>query len=215
MNIRYVTREAMRVNLAVLGWLIMLAGGLLYFNKYETTPGVTRPSSNRWPSGGAVTFSPGKVNLVVFAHPRCPCTRASLAELKSLLKDCPAPVSAHILFWVPPNASSPWTTSDLWKQAEAIANVQLVADEGGQQAQCFGATTSGHLMIFASDGTRIYSGGLTNGRGRRGNDSGLAAIRSLIIQQRPLPTETAVYGCPLFNSPSSSENGTELCQKPL
>jgi hypothetical protein len=215
MNIRYVTRESVRVNLAVLGWLLMLAGGLLYFNKYETTPGSTRPSSDRWPTNGSVAFSPGKVNLVVFAHPRCPCTRASLAELKSLLKDCPATVSTHILFWVPPNASSAWTTSALWKQAGAIADVHLVADKGGQQADCFGATTSGHLMIFAPDGTRIYSGGLTNGRGRLGNDSGLAAIRTLIIQQQPLPAETAVYGCPLFNSPSSSENGTALCQKPL
>ncbi|MDB5347281.1 MAG: hypothetical protein JWP89_5658 [Schlesneria sp.] len=214
MNIRYVTRESVSLTLVVLGWFAAVAGGLLYFNNYETTPGSTRPSPDRWPTAGAVPFSQGKVNLVVFAHPRCPCTRASLAELKSLLKDCPAPVSTHILFWVPPNASSPWTTSDLWEQARAIADVQLVADEGGQQAHCFGATTSGHLMIFAPDGTRLYSGGLTNGRGRVGNDSGLAAIRTLIIQQQPLPAETAVFGCPLFNSPSS-ENGTELCQKPL
>lgn len=215
MNLRYFTRESLRVNLAVLVWLIMLIGGVLYFNKYETTPGLTRSSSDRWPAGEAVAFSPGKVNLVVFAHPRCPCTRASLEELKSLLKDCPTSVSTRILFWVPPNASSPWTTSDLWTQARAIDNVQLIADEGGKQAHCFGATTSGHLMIFAPDGTRIYSGGLTNGRGRRGNESGLTAIRSHIIQEQPLPVETAVYGCPLFNSPSSPENGSELCQKPL
>ncbi|HEY4260324.1 MAG TPA: hypothetical protein VGM98_09190 [Schlesneria sp.] len=215
MNIRYVTRESVSLAFVVVGWFAAVAGGLHYFNNYETTPGSTSTSSDRWPTSGAVTFAPGQVNLVVFAHPRCPCTRASLNELKSLLRDCPAPVSAKILFWVPPQASSDWTSSDLWEQARAIANVQLVADEGGRHAHGFGATTSGHLMIFAPDGTRLYSGGLTTGRGRLGNHSGLAAIRTLIVQQQPLPAETAVYGCPLFNSPTLSENGTELCQKPL
>ena len=193
----------------------MLVSGLLYFNNYETTPGSASRSPDEWPSASAVRFSTGEVNLVAFAHPRCPCTRASLDELKALLNDCPAQTSTRILFWVPPNASSAWTTSDLWKQAGAIANARLVADEGGELARCFGATTSGHLMVFAPDGTRIYSGGLTNGRGKSGNYSGLTLIRSLIIQQRTLPSETPVFGCPLFNPRSSSDNGSELCQKPL
>lgn len=215
MNAPQPTSGSALITVVIFGWLATLVSGLLYFNTYETTPGPAGSSSSKWPRSTAVRFSPGEINLLVFAHPRCPCTRASLDELKALLQDCPTRMPTHILFWVPPNASSAWTTSELWKQAGAIANAQVVADEGGEQARCFGATTSGHLMVFAPDGTRIYSGGLTNARGKSGNDSGLTLIRSLIIQQRTLPSETPVFGCPLFNLRSSADNGSELCQKPL
>jgi hypothetical protein len=200
------------VTVALLAWGSMIAGGTLIFRNYESIPGPAALTSEEWPSNSVIPFSPGRINIVVLAHPRCPCTRASLNELQALLGRCQFRTATHVLFWMPCKAGDEWRRTDLWQLADRIPGVQTHADEEGTEAMRFGAMTSGHIMIFRGNGTRIFSGGLTTERGRSGDGTVATAICQLINQENLSRPERPVFGCPLFDAPSC-DVGIESCLK--
>ena len=62
-------------------WLGMVGIGLSWMWEYEATPGeVTTPLTD-WPSDSRIERNTDRLTLVVFAHPHCPCTRATIGEL--------------------------------------------------------------------------------------------------------------------------------------
>jgi hypothetical protein len=199
------------ITVALLAWIFILAGGTLIVRNYESTPGPATSPSVQWPSNSSIPCLPGRITIVVFAHPRCPCTRASLNELRALLDECEIPVATHVLFWMPRNASDDWRKTELWQLADRIQDVQTHADEEGTEARHFGALTSGHIMIFRGNGTRIFNGGLTTARGRFGDGTMATAISQLINQETPSREGRPVFGCPLFDA--SGDTGIEPCLK--
>src|SRR4051812_41020138 len=62
---------------------VCLGGTLLW--RYAATEGVAAMPPEQWPAGLAIAREPGRSTLVFLAHPRCPCTRASLTELAVLM----------------------------------------------------------------------------------------------------------------------------------
>jgi hypothetical protein len=98
-------------------------------------------------------------------HPHCPCTRASLAELSSILNAQPRRASAYVLFVRPPGVGPGWERTDLWRQAAAIRGVRPIHDDWGGEAARFGAATSGQTMLYDREGVLRFSGGITAARG--------------------------------------------------
>lgn len=81
-------------------WLAAVGGVWFAMLSYQRTPGKSAQAAQLRPCGSALKFHPGQSMLVMFAHPRCPCTSASLEELKAIvasLKPVAEPVnsSAH------------------------------------------------------------------------------------------------------------------------
>src|SRR5207244_11246035 len=66
--------------------LWMLAGGygLHALRIYRGHPSATGQTPDTWPRNELIAPSFEKPQLVMFAHPRCPCTKASLGELELL-----------------------------------------------------------------------------------------------------------------------------------
>ena len=52
---------------------------------YDNTPGAAADAPAAWPAESALARDPAAPTLVMLAHPRCDCTRASLGELAELL----------------------------------------------------------------------------------------------------------------------------------
>ena len=206
-------KQSIIVATALLAWGSAIAAGLVSVHRYENTPGRFDIAHRRWPAESALRFSSERFNVVMLAHPRCPCTRASLDELAQLLSHCEVPMTAHILFWTPSDAGHEWQQTELWKMALAIPDVQAHVDENGDEARRFGATTSGHVIVFQGDGTRIFSGGLTKARGKAGNGNTASAINNLIKQKTSLSTDLPVFGCPLFDSQTHCNEGVRSCLK--
>src|SRR5262245_54934677 len=77
------------VSLALLAWVAAIVGGALCAERYAATPGTIHGGATRWPGNGACSLSSARPTLLMFAHPRCPCTRASLEELLILASHCP------------------------------------------------------------------------------------------------------------------------------
>jgi len=106
-------------------------------------------------------------------------------------------MDTHILFVKPPGAPADWCDGELWKQAHDIADVNVAIDNDAKDAAIFGATTSGHVLVYDASGAIRFSGGITDGRGHEGENPGLSAILGLVHDGKTAVSTTPVYGCSL------------------
>ena len=67
---------ATRNVLFVGGWLAVVIGGHLALVDYSSEPGPASGISTSWPAASGLELDTAGSTLVVFAHPRCPCTLA-------------------------------------------------------------------------------------------------------------------------------------------
>jgi hypothetical protein len=206
---RPVTRSFFRSRfilvLLIVSWLAAVGVGLGVMVDYETAPGQAGTPPARWPADSQVRSARGQATLIMFAHPHCPCTRASLGELALIMARAQGRVAAHVLFAKPPGFPDDWVESDLWQTAAAIPGVQVRADEARREARRFQTETSGHTVLYAADGRLLFHGGITAARGHSGDNAGRSAISALLTEGTADRSETFVFGCPLFESELESD----------
>ena len=157
-----------------------------------------------WPGGSQIMHDANRATLVMFVHPRCPCSKASIGELALLMAHCQGRVSANVLFLKPTDATADWMQTDTWRMAAAIPGVTVQYDERGQDAQRFRVATSGDTVLYDAKGRLIFHGGITISRGHSGDNPGRAALQALLLGKPSPQAETPVFGCALFN-PQSTE----------
>ena len=187
----------LRRTLGVL-WLAASVAGLGLLARYSGTSSALGDAPNDWPAASAISRSTGKTTILMFAHPRCPCTRASIAELERILARAGDRVRATVLFVSPQGSPSGWAQSGLWERAAAVPGLRLLEDREGIEARRFGALTSGHVLVFSVDGKRIFSGGITSSRGHEGDNEGKTLVLE-VLQGNTNDARAAVYGCALFD----------------
>lgn len=210
--------------LAVVAWFLLVAAGLGTLLSYANQPGGGGEPAATWPGATETRYSSSKPTLLVFAHPRCPCTRATIDELAWIMTRCGNRVECRVHFVQPLGTSRQWVQSDMWAAASSIPGVTALADVEGQLAELFGAETSGHAMLYDAFGKLLFEGGITPSRGHRGSNSGREQIVQLAITRQPgrlladvvqadriddVDIEsTCVFGCPLFSPQrlSATEN---------
>jgi hypothetical protein len=188
-------------------WLCSISTGLWILWGYENTAGMSAEPPVMWPADSRVQRVPERATLVMLAHPHCPCTRASIGELASLMAHAQGRVTGYVFFLKPAGFSEDWEKTDLWQSAASIPGVSAVIDDGGTEARRFGAATSGQTILYDARGRLLFSGGITGSRGHAGDNAGRSAIVSLINDHAAEDSETKVFGCPLFD-PNSE------CQRP-
>lgn len=186
--------------LAVALWIPAVGYGIDVLWKYSTTPGRAASAPPSWPKDAGERV-PGKFELVMFAHPQCPCTAASLDEMAVFLAHAAGKVDVQVYFFKPSAEPDSWAKSDTWKTASAMPGVHAFIDPDAAMAQKFGAFTSGQTMLYDSQGQLLFKGGLTAFRGHSGDNTGLSLVTALVNGQRPsasdLPLQTRVFGCTL------------------
>jgi hypothetical protein len=192
-------------------WLVVVGVGTGALLVYEHTPGREAGVPIHWPSESKIPRDPGQPTLIMFAHPHCPCTRASIGELMVLMTHCQKRVRASVLFFQPKGSGEDWPRTDLWRSAEAIPGVTVRADEGGAEAKCFEATTSGHIVLYDVDGKLLFSGGITSSRGHYGDNVGRSAVTQLLHHEMADVPETPVFGCSLLDPTQECTPKNTLC----
>jgi hypothetical protein len=210
MRLRKVTHPLIAGLLLI--WTVSIGAGFVRLLGYATTAGERGPLPVVWPANSLVTPDPERANLVILVHPKCPCSHATLGEFEQLMARYPGRMAAHVLFVRPKDVPDGWELTDLWERAAAIPEVSVYCDEGGTVARQFGATTSGHAILFDRKGFRIFEGGLTAMRGHIGLNPGSDAIAALLATGRTNRTDTPVFGCPLFDNRSLEEGKCESCR---
>lgn len=175
-------------------WTAAVASGLYAMARYELTPGPTPAAALRWPGSAPFELNQSGPTLVLFAHPRCPCTAATVALLAAMPL---GPARVYVPFTLPRDADEAWTSSDLWARAAAIPGAVVSADPGGAIAGSFGVTTTGHVMVFDPAGRRLFSGGLTAGRGMAHASRVGESVGALLAGGAPAAETAPVFGCRL------------------
>jgi hypothetical protein len=187
-----------RLPLVLLGiaWLGLLGAGYWLLLDFELSPGSPAAALPSWPTNGPLSRTVGSFDLLVFAHPRCPCTRATIGELAILMAHCPQRVAARVLFFRPARGSDKWSETDLWRAAAVIPGVTARWDDDGIEAKRFGARTSGQVFVYDPQGLLRFQGGITPSRGHAGDNVGREAICK-IVEGATGSAASPVFGCPL------------------
>ena len=165
---------------------------------FDQTAGTAGAVPVRWPAASAVKRSGGRPELLVFAHPFCSCTAATLAEVAHFsIRRRPgtAAPAITVLFFRPRNSG--WMPNDLWNQAQNLEEGHAVWDDEGQEARRFGARTSGYVLLYSSDGDLLFRGGVTGSRGHQGDNYGLDQLVASFDSRRLARTTGLVFGCAL------------------
>jgi hypothetical protein len=167
-----------------------------------------------WPADAALQRDPDRPTLVLFAHPRCPCTRASIGELAWVMERSQGRARAYVLFLQPAEGEGDeaWTDADTVTKASAIPGVTVRSDIGGAQAKRFGVKISGHVLYFDQQGSLRFSGGITAARGHAGASVGREALMALLEGHTAGVPAASVFGCPLCN-PSNCDFPNKGCDK--
>ena len=179
-------------------WLLAAGIGFVWILNYQSTSGAAGIAPEHWPTGTQITLDSQRDTLVMFAHPQCPCTRASMEELNRLLARTEGKVVVQVFFFKPDKFSGDWVHSDLWKSAAAIPGVVVREDPNGAQARLFGAETSGDVLLYDTHGRLLFNGGITGSRGHAGDNAGENTIIARLQGQEASLKQTPVYGCSLL-----------------
>jgi hypothetical protein len=184
-------------------WAIVLMVGFGSLISYQMKAGAPAVAPGEWPAGAGLKFDPHRCNLVMFAHPKCPCTNASLEELKVILARSRSEISPTICFFDPEGVSGDWTRTSLVRAAREIPGLNVVIDQNGAIAEKFGALTSGQVLMFDGQGHRIFAGGITGSRGHAGDNRGRAVVLALAKGEITESALTPVFGCALHDADDS------------
>ena len=193
-------------------WLLLVVTGMAVVLRHAYTPGVSAGKSATWPPDSKISLDANRLTLVMFAHPHCPCTRATLGELNQLMSDRPGTIAAQVWFIKPDGMADDWTATDLWRQAAAIPGVAVHEDISGVEAKRFHAGTSGETLLYDKNGRLLFGGGITLARGHSGDNPGRDALEAIASRQTPDLCETPVFGCALFEA-TCSAGQTNFCTR--
>ena len=200
---RRVVTNPFILSAAVLGWLATVATGMAMLSAYANTPGAPAHAPSEWPVASTIARHAGTATLLVFAHPNCPCTRATLAELDRLLAHVDGGADVHVVLWQPdaPDAASAETSlADL---AAAIPHVQVQWDVRGREAARFGVATSGEVLLYDGNDRLRFAGGITGARGHEGDNAGSDALLLQLTAASEAAASSPVFGCGLGSRPAT------------
>lgn len=193
---------------AVIGWGVAATAVWCWATSYEfSTYDNSPPVAKNWPAPSPLALAASHPSLVLFLHPRCPCSRASVHELTRLVDRLPNALRPDITIvaTLPQAATSEWRDSGTVRNAANLPHATVVWDKGGAIAHAFGATTSGAVFLYQPDGQLRYAGGITASRGHQGDNAGSEALHQLLTQSSIVPISAApVFGCPLCLDGASS-----------
>ena len=178
-------------------WLIAIAAGMYGVFAYAARPGDALVAPKRWPADVALTRVPDRPTIVMLAHPKCPCTRASLAELAHVVTETAGKATIHVLFIEPEGVDDAWVRSDTFARAKSLPGVEVTIDAQGALARKLGATTSGHVVVYDADGILRFTGGITSSRGHEGDNAGRQAVIALARREGSMLAEAKTFGCDL------------------
>jgi hypothetical protein len=169
---------------------------MLLMHAYAANPGDPGAPTPRWPTGSRLDRDEARPTLLIFLHPRCPCSRASVVELAAILGRCDGGVAALAVLFRPLAETDTWYPPELLAELAAVPDLEIAPDPGGLEARRFGVATSGHVLLFDTRGDLTFSGGITPGRGQLADDAGRAVHERLLARTGRGP-DRPVFGCPL------------------
>ena len=177
-------------------WVCLVAWGMNFLWRYAYTPGQVAAPPPNWLSATPLKIAKRPL-LLMFAHPYCPCSRASIGELAIVMAHANEQLDSYVYFYLPANQSSDWARTELWRNAESIPGVHAIEDRAGDFAKLAGVFTSGQTLLYGLDGQLVFNGGITQARGHSGDNYGRRRIISFLQGEVSDRNTSPVFGCSL------------------
>ena len=178
-------------------WGTVILAGFVALARYSVTAGARGDVPDQWPDDGLSRAAPWE--LVVFLHPRCPCSLATVRQLARLEPQASKSFAIRTVFWEPLHATPEFRRGVNLDAARSLTRGEVVHDSGGHIAERFGAVTSGHVVLYDQEGRLRFSGGVTLVRAHEGTAPGWTALARLLRGEADTIEEAPVFGCPLFD----------------
>jgi len=178
-------------------WMAAIVGASVLLWRYSAAPGTAAEAPSRIPAEFRSHARPHEFTLLMAVHPRCPCSRASLAELAKILTHSPDDCRTVVLAFKPSDEPDSWIETDLCRHARKLgAEVQI--DEDGRHALAMGMQTSGQVLLYDPRGDLRYQGGVTSARGHQGDNLGQRTVERILNGEAVPLAILPVYGCPIL-----------------
>ena len=188
-------------------WVCGVVASVVAVERYSNRDGSTTPLELVWPQESQLTLSPDTLTALIFAHPKCPCTQATVQEFQRIEARHPRAFDTIVVFPVTPAQEAAWRDTRLVRDAKQIQSATVVFDRGGVEARQFRCAVSGQVLLFAPDGHLLFSGGVTPARGHEGNNGGQEAFEHQVENPDSPPLTFPVFGCGLVVA-SPAPSGT-------
>ncbi|HUR27368.1 MAG TPA: hypothetical protein VM509_04225 [Planctomycetota bacterium] len=185
-------------------WSVVLIVGISALVRYQGQTGIAASPPASWPDDTALARERDCPTLLVFAHPECPCTRATVGELDRIVARCGEKLRVAVVMLSLPELDDARDHGALREAIERIPGVEILPDRDGAIARRFGVATSGQTLLYAPDGRLVFQGGITAARGHSGDNAGAASIVANVLGRSPGSASAPVYGCCLFRSRDDS-----------
>ncbi len=182
---------------AVFIWLASVSYGLGFLYNYSLKPANMQQVLKNWPEESKIKFAKNQANLVLFLHPHCQCSEASLAELQKIQAQFHKKFKTHLVFILPEGTEQDWIHTKLWKKSQNLANTELIIDKSLQEAKVFASTSSGQVYLFNKERELIFLGGITSARGHQGDSIGNSAIKAYFRSGNMSVEKAPSFGCSL------------------
>ena len=150
-----------------------------------------------WPRESAIARPRNRPEMLVFVHPDCSCTFATIDELEQLetRKSGASAPEVNVLFYRPRN--SKWSPNALWKKAQGLPGSRVRWDDDAREARRFGVLTSGYTLLYSASGKLLFNGGVTGSRGHTGDNFGIERLAAALASGERAPVKSLVFGCAL------------------
>ncbi len=195
-------------------WGGCVSAGWYLLETKASIPAESRDFVDQWPADSKLSRSLERPTLLVFIHPQCPCSRATLSELARLMVRIADRATVSAVFLAPLELGKEWHQTDLWRTAQAIPGVRVIADEEGREARRFRADVSGRTLLYGPSGALLFDGGITQSRGHAGDNSGRSAIENLVLHGTADLSHGRAFGCRLFAENPVNSAGGRPCAAP-
>lgn len=177
-------------------WLGLLGFAYSLLVSYENTANKTEVNPKLWPRESQLKFDKRKDNLIIFLHPRCPCSDSSLEELNKLMAKSPKSINVIAVFMSSEKQDKEtWLKGKLWKDIKANQEIKVFIDEKNTEIKRFKVNTSGEVLLYNSMGRLTYSGGISPARGHAGDNKGSQLIMKYLQGYKVQNAQSPVFGC--------------------
>lgn len=178
-------------------WIGLIALGAKILLNYDFKSGPQSSSIKHFPKKSKLKLDPKLETILIFVHPNCPCSSASLEELNRLITNSQGKLKTIIIFIKPDGSDDKWLDTALWNKAKSM-KVETYIDQGNREAKIFQTKTSGEVFLFNPKGDLLFHGGITASRGHEGDNQGEESIDHYLKDERLTVTKSPVFGCQLF-----------------
>ena len=191
-------------------WLAAIVASFYFLGVYENSPGKLGTIPEKWLKTSQIAITRQKPTLLVFLHPRCPCSKATLGALEIVISRSINPCEIIVVFYTPKDEKENWYQTHLFYNTQKISRflqqnkpgtaLNIYIDLEAQEAKKFGVRTSGTVLLYDQTHSLRFHGGITLSRGHfdSGDNFGVNAVVNILNNKATKITQTPVFGCSIF-----------------